>query len=194
MAASYDDKELFNLFREDETEKAFKQFCRQYWKMFVHLVVSKYRGSREEANDLMVDVYLILLDKLKRNDKFELRKGKLSTYLYGIARNQYINRIKENVKERIIFTYFDNNMEDLFLEIEKASDRQNDLEKEIKRAVDDLKQPCSTLLEGYYYHNLSYQQLADLLDYSSSNVAKVRKFKCMERLKSSCLERLKNYF
>jgi hypothetical protein len=46
-----------------------------------------------------------------------------------------------------------------------------------------LKEPCHTLLIGFYYQRMSLEQLAKELHYASANVAKQMKFRCLERLR-----------
>lgn len=56
-------------------------------------------------------------------------------------------------------------------------------DQEMYQAIQNLKDPCSTLIIGYYYQKMSLEQLAKVLHYATPNVAKQRKFRCLERLK-----------
>ena len=56
-------------------------------------------------------------------------------------------------------------------------------DQELELLMAQLKEPCHTLLIGFYYQRMSLEQLAKELHYASPNVAKQMKFRCLERLR-----------
>ncbi len=54
-------------------------------------------------------------------------------------------------------------------------------EAEINQAIENLGEPCRTILLHYYFHQLSLERIAEQLHYANANVAKQQKFRCVER-------------
>jgi RNA polymerase sigma factor (sigma-70 family) len=139
------------------------------------------KGQQEEAKDLFQDGIIILLDKL-RDPSFNIQYT-LKTFFYSICRNQWLKRWR-NKKH---FTVMDS--EEYLANIPEPVEEKSDLpeDEQIYQAIEQLQGPCYTLLIGYYYEKLKLEQLAQALHYSTANVAKQRKFRCLERLKKMFL-------
>lgn len=56
-----------------------------------------------------------------------------------------------------------------------------------------LDPKCEALLSGYYFEELNMKQLSIRLGYSSDNVAKSKKFKCMKKLIELVHQQVKSY-
>jgi hypothetical protein len=53
----------------------------------------------------------------------------------------------------------------------------------IGKSLEDLGEPCRSLIEGFYIHDLSMEDLRDKHGYTSADNAKNQKYKCLQRLK-----------
>lgn len=160
-------------------KKALEYLYQKYWPMIAHFVRLN-QGQPKEAEDLFQDGIIILYEKLLNKDFF-LRYS-LKTYLYAICRNQWLKKLRSKKNFKIID--LDDTLENIpELTVEDEEDLPDD--KEMYQAIQNLKDPCYTLIIGYYYQKMSLEQLAKVLHYSSANVAKQRKFHCLERLKKA---------
>ncbi len=56
----------------------------------------------------------------------------------------------------------------------------------VVRGLDKLGEPGRTILELYYYHGKSMEEIAKMLHYKNSATAKNLKYKCLLRLKKIC--------
>jgi len=50
-------------------------------------------------------------------------------------------------------------------------------------AMQLLGEPCKTIIEDFYIHNRSMQQICENFGYTNSDNAKTQKYKCLQRLK-----------
>ena len=56
----------------------------------------------------------------------------------------------------------------------------------VRNMVSQMGQPCAPLLLKFYWENLSWEKIAQDLNYANANSAKTQKNKCMNKLKTSC--------
>ena len=61
----------------------------------------------------------------------------------------------------------------------------------VEKGLEKLGEPGRTILELYYYHGKSMEEIAELLHYKNSATAKNIKYKCLLRLKKICHEEQK---
>jgi hypothetical protein len=46
-----------------------------------------------------------------------------------------------------------------------------------------LGEPCKTIMEDFYMHNKSMQDICERFGYTNADNAKTQKYKCLQRLK-----------
>lgn len=172
-----DDRILRSL--RDRDEGTISYIYQTYWPMILQMVKTN-NGSATEAKDLYQDSMLDFLEKVWQ-ENFILT-CKIRTFIYSICRNKWLYQLRGRKK------FMD--MEE-YIEFEKpAEDNPEDApglpdDNQIITAINTLGEPCRSLLVGYYYENMSMEQLAQKLNYKSENVAKQQKFRCKDRLKNA---------
>jgi RNA polymerase sigma factor (sigma-70 family) len=175
------DSELMLGIRQGDRQ-AMEYLYQKYWPMIAHFVWLN-KGLQHEAEDLFQDGIIILYEKII--DKDFCLQYSLKTYLYAICRNQWLKRLRKKRSFMIVDSECQlENIPELEAEEESLPDEQ-----EVCQTIQQLKDPCYTLLIGYYYKKMSLEQLAKVLHYATPNVAKQRKFRCLERLKKCFQER-----
>jgi RNA polymerase sigma-70 factor (ECF subfamily) len=65
---------------------------------------------------------------------------------------------------------------------EQFENDENNLEL-VSRCFNQLGDPCHSLLDLFYYHKNSMEEIALALNYKNPETAKNQKYKCMERLR-----------
>lgn len=167
---------------EKRDEVALEYLYQTHWPIILQMVKVN-SGSKEEAEDLYQESILDFLEKLWQ--KKLVLSCKLGSYIYSICRNKWLYHLRGRPKFIDVEEYVE-----LEFETDDPMDKETELpdEKVINAAINDLGEPCRSLLIGYYYENLSMQQLADKLQYKSENVAKQQKFRCKDRLKNALLK------
>ena len=141
----------------------------------------KFLSDHEDINDALQDIFLRAYKNIKSFD----RKRKFSTWLYRIAHNELVNTLKKN--KRILFL-FDL---DIFLPIplhDRTLERDIDLKEMnqvIDKCLDKLTPKYREPIILYYFENLSYQEIADILEIPISTVG-IRIKRAKEKMRKIC--------
>jgi len=152
------DEEIARLVQSGETEsfgilvERYEAKMRRYAKRFLF--------GYEEAEDLAQEVFLKTYINIQ---SFNTSK-KFSSWLYRIAHNEFINAIKKKGKEPIPF--FDSDV--IFPHpISKENTDKKITESELRAMLDKclnkLKPKYREPLVLYYFEELSYKEIADIL-------------------------------
>ena len=131
--------------------------------------------------DVFQDAMLILYENML-NGKFRQESG-LRTYLFAIGKNLLNRSLEKN--RRLPATDLPDGLSNqlpdesaLFFEVES-----NDRQQNIADLLDSMGEPCKTLLHLFYFYSQSLKNIAQRMDYSSTDVVKTQKGRCLRRLK-----------
>lgn len=110
-----------------------------------------------------------------------LLKGSPKSYLFGICKNLWLKKL--NRKSRLpLDTLEDYNVSD------EVEDRHEDGQIAlISEMMKELSMECQKLLTMFYFDKKSMMEIASLLAYKEGSVAKSKKYKCLQSLKSKVL-------
>jgi len=149
----------------------------------VESMILQNNGSQEDARDVFQDAIIVLVDNISI-PSFKLTST-LSTYLYAIARNVWLKKLK--TKGRINYEV---EVQDIGLVEESHLDIlvQSDEIKAIKNVLLRLDKTCQEILEMFYFRRFSIDAIARAMNYNNENVAKVKKSKCLKKLREMSLE------
>ncbi|MBN4072629.1 sigma-70 family RNA polymerase sigma factor [Crocinitomix catalasitica] len=145
----------------------------------VYPMIEKYiidnSGSREDAKDIFQDSMFLLIKKVE-SAEFELR-SKLSTFLYGIAKNLWLKKLTGKKLDASAYK----------VETDYKDEENDDFQlrrvQVVKAALDLLGEPCRTIIVEFYYFRLSMEEIAEKFHYANPETAKNQKYKCLMRLK-----------
>ncbi|PSR55894.1 hypothetical protein AHMF7605_21510 [Adhaeribacter arboris] len=169
-------EELTNALRKGETKAYEKLYCKSLPSLirFVHL----NNGQDEDAQDLLQEASVVLFRKLLQPD-FVLTCAP-STYIYSICRKKWLYQLKK--RKLAIIKIIDTND---YIDIPDYLPEEEDmlLEKRFREAFEQLDASCQEILRKFYYLNQSLEEIAQSIPYSSTNALKVKKFRCMQKLK-----------
>lgn len=151
--------------------------------MVVNLICSN-SGTEQEAKDIYQEAVIAFYEKA-RQEHFTL-SCKIKTYLYAICRRLWLKRLME--KRRFI-----GNIEEAetFVEIEEELVDIEEKEKRFERmgeALSGLGEPCRSIMEDFYIHDLSMEDISAKFGYTNADNAKNQKYKCLQRLKKLFFE------
>ena len=127
-------------------------------------------GSAEDALDVFQDGVLALYRNLK-NGSFNNRSS-LTNYLYSICKNRWYDHQRIIIKSR----GFDNSKID-YSQSEPLIDRDK-----LHNCMKLLEVDCQNILIEFYYQKVSLKELAIRFNYSSVQVAKNKKARCLKYL------------
>ncbi len=149
------------------------------YPVIAHLLIQN-NGTDQEAKDVFQEAMIVLYEKLQKDD-FVLQ-CQIKTFLYSIARRQWLKRLAQ--KNKYVGQF---NEKEEFIKIEIAEEQQIDeQEKQFEVmgfAMEQLGEPCKTILEDFYIQKLSMQEITEKMGYTNAENAKNQKYKCLNRLK-----------
>lgn len=162
--------------------KMLQYIYQKHFRM-VESMVLKNNGTQEDALDVFQDSVIVLYDNIISTASFKLTSA-LSTYLYAIARNVWLKKLKN--KGRINYEV---DVQDVELVQESHLDIlvQSDELNAIKKLLHQLDKTCQEVLEMFYFKRFSIDAIAQAMNYNSENVAKVKKSKCLKKLRELSL-------
>jgi RNA polymerase sigma-70 factor (ECF subfamily) len=153
--------------------------------------------SQEDAEDIYQDSCIALISNIKDGTLTKLTAS-LSTYLLQICKYQATHLFRKQKKS---FTKDD--FSNVRSDIEDADDNFNDdcidaildiVDDEVEsydeildqteELVQNLPEPCNTLIWGKYWEKLSHNELANMLGYKSANVSKTNLSRCLDKFQA----------
>lgn len=165
----------------DGDREAIERIYKQHYKTIVGWIV-KNGGDEHDAADVCQEAVIVLYEKAQQED-FRLT-CKITTYLYAITRNIWYKKVRGNSVEVISA---DEDQEDN-LSMNYAEDLKAHHERELyfeqlESAMEQLGEPCRSLLRAFYYESKNMQEIAGMFRYTNADNAKNQKYKCLARLK-----------
>ena len=160
---------------DDNDHKAFAELMEKYQRM----VVTTCRGfvaSYHEAEDLAQDVFVELYESLPGFRK----ESKLSTWIYRIAVNKSLNHLRKKKREASIFNlnlFHKGDGKDTSFQIVSTDDAEADYsivssenKRLLKEAINKLPENQRVAIILSKYQDLSYKEIAEVMDVSVSSV------------------------
>jgi RNA polymerase sigma factor (sigma-70 family) len=140
----------------------------------------KKRGSinPDDILEIYQDAFMVLCNKIYENklDANNLTSS-LKSYLFGVGIRLAYNINRKNGKLHD---------QDPF-EIPEIPDDEPGLgeenEKIIQKAVNEMGEPCHTILVKQYWEDKRAEEIAIEMNYKNTDTAKTQKYKCIQKLK-----------
>lgn len=161
-----------------KNNRVLHQLYKTHYPMILNLVMTN-NGTEPEAKDVYQETIIAFYERLQQND-FRLT-CKIKTYLYAVCKRKWLKYLSEKKKSGIRINHLET-----FPEIEDEISRIEENEKQfeiMKKALKELGEPCNTIIQDFYIHDLSMDQIRDKFGYTNADNAKNQKYKCLQRLK-----------
>ncbi len=145
----------------------------------VQTLILNNNGSTDDAKDIFQEAVVVLYEKVK-SGSLELN-CQIKTYVYSVCRRLWLKRLSQLQR----FSPEVDSIEELVMveeEMEAHEQRNNDFQT-MEKALQNLGEPCKSLLESYYLQKKSMQEIAGDFGYTNADNAKNQKYKCLMRLK-----------
>ena len=163
----------------NNSEIALRRLYVAYFPMVLQLIINN-NGNEDDAKDIYQEAIIVLYNKVKAGD-FEL-SSKLKTYIYSICRRLWLKRLSQLNRYAGDIRDFQDFLPIEEEEFEKHSERDVQFKK-MEGALQLLGEPCKTIMEDFYIHNRSMQEICERFGYTNADNAKTQKYKCLQRLK-----------
>jgi len=162
----------------NNSEDTLNKLYKAYYPMVLQFILNN-NGDEDDAKDVYQEAIIVLYNKIKEGN-FEL-SSKLKTYIYSVCRRIWLKKLSHNSKKAGNITDY----EDVLIVEEDLEDHEGkDLQfVKMQSALDHLGEPCKTIIQDFYIHNLSMQDICEKFGYTNTDNAKTQKYKCLQRLK-----------
>ena len=165
---------------------ATEQIYRQNYRIVSGWMI-KNGGNENDAADLFQEAMVVLYNKAQDPD-FRLTSS-MSTYLLAVSKNLWYKKLQKQSREPVAL--FDNMGSDdddgnggvaYDDDINIHHEREAHYEQ-LDNALDQLGEPCRSILKAYYHQDKSMQEIAADFGYTNPDNAKTQKYKCLARLR-----------
>lgn len=153
---------------------------REHQKYCIEKLIIEKSCVREEAEDIYVESVMNFREKLLSGKLTHITNVKY--YLAQTCINMYYTRIKQQQR-------WERNVPDVqrfFYESDYVIDEQDydfDHAMKITRKVwNSLKEKCRDIIHYFYIDRLRMEEIAELMGFSSADVAKTTKARCYKRM------------
>ena len=176
------DEELIAAYQRGDA-KALTMLFDHYKKPILNYAL-RIVGNRADAEDVTSDVFIAVMTKKETYQP----KAKFSTWLFTIARNFCISKLR---KKKNIFSLWMQGSDSGEYELLDVPDtepradhrlKEKEMTAHVKKAIEKLPETQREALVLREYQNLSYEEISQILNCSLENV-KVLIFRARERLR-----------
>ena len=151
------DKEILELYKAGEREKAFGEIVESYSeRLYWH--VRRFLCSHEDTDDLLQEIFIKIWSSLSsfRGD------SSLYTWIYRIATNESLNFLqKQKIRAALRFESMSSKLEEKIDEDNGVDG--NEAQKALMKAVQRLPAKQRTVFIMRWFDNLSYEDISEIL-------------------------------
>lgn len=145
--------------------------------------VLKNNGNDEDALDIFQEAMIVFYKNLM-NGTYQ-QKSKISTYLFSICKRQWLNQLNRRLKYEQPNSNYEqldsaSAVDSFEIEITNAGPT---LKRYINKALENLGEPCKSLIEASVYLKLKMQVIAEKFKYADAHSARQQKLRCLKRLR-----------
>ena len=179
----FTDSEFIEGLRSGNSE-ILEVLYKKYFKLVLKIIVNN-NGSFEAAEDIYQETIIIVYENAQKAN-FEL-SSQLQTYIYSIAKRLWLKQLRSNGKTFLFKEEEENELIDVNDDVLDHEEKENEIIK-MNKSLEELGEPCSTLIKDFYVHKLSMDEIAEKFGYTNADNAKNQKYKCLQRLKRNFLK------
>ena len=176
---------LLGLARNEKV--AAEQIYKDNYGIVQSLIINN-NGTVDDARDVLQETMIVLYEKAS-SGQLELH-CQIRTYVYSVARRIWLKRLQQ--QSRFVG---DLNTTESLAPVEDDLEEHQRRDQEfgmMEKAIQGLGEPCRGLLEAFYVHKKSMQDIAVDFGYTNAENAKTQKYKCLMRLKKIFFSHYKN--
>ncbi len=159
---SYSDEELISSFKESGNNKYVGELYKRYHHLVMGMALKHFKHTHE-AQDIVMEVFELLLQKLLKNE-IQHFKG----WLYILTKNHIMGKFRNKMLKNVEYTesFMENEGEDHLLYDSEIEMPYEQLEKGLLTLNDQQKQ-C---IKQFYLEDKSYKEISESTGYEISAV------------------------
>lgn len=141
-------------------------------------------GDADDGEDVFHEAMVILFQKSQQED-FRLT-CKVGTYLVAVSKYVWYKKLQKKNRQPDFLpgnAGADEGQDWAYEDDVKVQMEREMHYEQLNTALDQLGEPCRSLLKAFYNDDKSMQEIATLFGYTNQENAKTQKYKCLTRLK-----------
>lgn len=185
------DKKTTILSVKNQDERVVQSIYNAFRPKFENWLKGRYKiGNPEDCREIYQRSFTVLFFNIKRGKLNDL-EASLETYLFGIGKMVVREwwREQSNQKGLVSLEPDTDSGEghlkeiDLFSSVLTKDTVDDDLRRKLLNALEQLGEPCKTILKLFYWERNSMEAIANKTGYKNEQGAKKKKYLCLTRLK-----------
>lgn len=140
--------------------------------------IQKYQGAAQDVEDIFQDA-LLAIYKLARQERLPPDTN-VEAYLFSICKNLWFQQLR---KKKAIISIEDNPVLPPVQEVTLFRLLEKEKKEEIQRLISKIGSNCREVLTYFYFERMRMREIAELMNFSSEQVAKNKKSTCLKKLK-----------
>lgn len=137
-------------------------------------------------DDVLEDIYqdaIIIFYENVRNEKIIHLTSSINTYITSIGKYLILRHFR-SVKQTVeIESIHQIEIDQVFISYIHQVQEESEKVNMIKKMIQNLGEPCASILRMFYYEEKSTIEIMKSLGYANSDVVKSQKYRCMKSLK-----------
>ncbi len=164
----------------EEGDSFFEGLYKKSRDKFISWLMKKHSSiDRDLAKEIFQESMLILFTKIK-NGQVQVVACSPETYLFGIGNYVLLNHLKTRKP-------YNKDFEEVNYKTSDEVELEWFVDPRVERVLDALQllsPGCRSLIEDYYFNDLTIAEIQQKYEYASMEVARTRKYKCLNKLKN----------
>ncbi len=152
------DEEVALLVQQGDKEK-FALLIDRYEKRLSRYG-AKFLSNKENIVDIVQEVFISTYQNLKSFDTSQ----KFSSWIYRIAHNAFVNSMKKNLRNQLLFFDLDTLISHpIYVDPAQAEIESKEMRDIIEKGLETLPSKYKEIIILHYLEELSYKEIADIL-------------------------------
>ncbi|HAH38924.1 MAG TPA: sigma-70 family RNA polymerase sigma factor [Algoriphagus sp.] len=176
---NFTDQELVEMIlTKNRQNMAITLLYRQYYGVLENYILQN-SGSSDDAADIIQEVMLIFVQMISEG-KFRAESS-IKSFLYSICRNLWITELRKRKSSAARQEKYEESTEKVDSDVSESIAKTESL-KYIMGLFQELGNKCKQILQLFYYEELPMKEICEKLDFSSEQVLRNKKYKCLKSL------------
>ncbi|OOG72394.1 RNA polymerase sigma factor [Algoriphagus sp. A40] len=163
---------------KSDPNQAISQLYLQHYGMLEHYILQN-SGSSDDAADQIQEVMLVFV-KMVKLEKYR-GEASIKSFLYSICKNLWISELRKRKSTSARNEKYEVEKDQMDTDISEQISRNENL-KFVMDLFEKLGEKCKQLLTLFYFEELPMKEIREKLDFSSEQVLRNKKYKCLQNL------------
>lgn len=163
--------------------QAINILYKAYRTSFLEWLQKTSSCDKEMATDIFQDSVIALYENI-RLGKLKTIDSSVRNYLFGIGKRMYYYRMRKNKGNIQTLDEHSKTIHDTSMQVADNLEL-SEQEAIILKILQNLKEPCRSIIYLFYYKGLSTEHIAQSLNYKNKKVLRVKKVRCMKLLRQA---------